>query len=119
VKDICLFFALFQFIRDNFHVIRNHLSTSIYLDHLEGKENLVQYFSYPELQPTNGIDCQVANEDLEAGPYDQMMPDDSVPFCFESFQFFKENLHSTSSVKDGQPVENHAISLEPIENGLQ
>jgi len=54
---------------------------------------------------------------LEAGTYDQMMQDDSVPFCFESFQSLKGNLHSISS--NGQTVENHAISLEPIENGLQ
>ena len=31
----------------------------------------------------------------------------------------KGNLHSISSIKDGKLVEIHAISLEPIENGLQ
>ena len=41
--DSCLF------IRDNFHAIRNQLSTSLDLDHLEGNENLVQDFSYPDL----------------------------------------------------------------------
>ena len=46
-----------------------------------------------------------------------MMQDDSIPFCFESFQFLKENLHSISS--NEQPVESHAISSKPIENGLQ
>lgn len=46
-----------------------------------------------------------------------MIQDDSVPFCFESFQFLKGKLHSIS-LKE-QPVESHAISLEPIENGLQ
>ena len=60
-------FDSFQFIRDNFHAIRNQLSTSLDLDHLEGNENLVQDFSYPDLQPPNAIDCQVADEDLEAG----------------------------------------------------
>ena len=46
-----------------------------------------------------------------------MMQDDSVSFCFESFQFLKGHSHSISS--NEQPIENHAISLEPIENGLQ
>ena len=86
------------------------------MDHLESNENLIQDFSYPKLQPLNPIDCQVADEDLEVGPYRQMMQDDSVPFCFESFQFLKGKLHSISS--NEKPVENHAIPLEPIENGL-
>lgn len=46
-----------------------------------------------------------------------MMQDDLIPFYFESFQFLKGNLYSISS--NGKPVENHAISLEPIENGLK
>jgi len=76
-------FASFQIIRDNFHAIRNQLLTSFYLDHLEGNEILVQEFSYLDLQPLNAIDCQVADEDLEAGTYDQMMQDDSIPLCFK------------------------------------
>jgi len=31
----------------------------------------------------------------------------------------KGNFHSISSIKDEQPIENHAISLEPIDNVLQ
>ena len=110
-------FASFQFIRDNFHAIRNQLSTSFDLDHLEDNEILVQDLSYPDLQPPNAIDCQVLDEDLEAEPYDQMMQDVSVPFYFESFQFLKGNLHSISL--NEQPVGNHVISSELVENGLQ
>jgi len=46
-----------------------------------------------------------------------MTPDDSVPFCFESFQFLKGKLHNISS--NVQHVGNHVISSETIENGLQ
>jgi len=42
-------FTSFQFIRDNFHAIKNQLSTSFDLDHLEGNEILVQDFSYLDL----------------------------------------------------------------------
>jgi len=49
---------------------------------------------------------------LEAGTYDQMIQDDSVPFCFESFQFLKGKLHSKSL--NEQLVENHVISSEKI-----
>ena len=50
-------FSSFQFIRDNFHAIRNQLSTSFDLDHLEGNEILVQDFPYLDMQPRNTIDC--------------------------------------------------------------
>ena len=46
-----------------------------------------------------------------------MMLDDSVRFYFESFQFLKGKLHSISS--NEQPIGNHVISSDPIENGLQ
>ena len=63
-------FTSFQFIRDNFRAIRNQLSISFDLDHLEGNEILIQDFSYRDLQPLNAIDCQVLNENLEAEIYD-------------------------------------------------
>lgn len=88
------FFASFQFIRDNIHAIRNQLSTSLDLDPLEGDENFVPDFSYSALQSWKAIDCQVANEDMETGTCDQMIQDDSIPFCFESFHFLKGKLHS-------------------------
>ena len=40
-----------QFIRDNYHAIRNQMSTSLDLNHLESNENFVQDFSYSDLQP--------------------------------------------------------------------
>ena len=93
-----LCFTSFQFIRDNFHAIINQPSISFDLDHLEGNEILVQDFSYLDLQPLNAIECQVAYEYLEAGTYDQMMEDDSIPLCFESFHFLKGILHSISKI---------------------
>ena len=97
MKDLCLFFYSFQFIRDNFHAIRNQLSTSLDLDHLVGNEKVVQDFPYSNLQSPKAIDCQVAEEDMEASTHDQMLQGDSVPFCFESFQFLKGKLHGKSS----------------------
>ena len=88
-----LCFDSFQFIRDNFHAIRNQTSTSLDLDRLEGNEN----FLYSDLQPPKVIDCQVAAEDLEVGTHDLMIQGDSVPLCFESFQFLREKLHGKSS----------------------
>ena len=89
-------FASFQFIRDNFYAIRNQQSLSFDIDNQEGNEILDQDSSDPDLQPPNAIECQVADEYLEAGTYDQMMQDDSVPLCFESFHFLNGILHSIS-----------------------
>jgi len=41
---------------------------------------------------------------MEPGTCDEMIQDDSIPFCFESFHFFKGKLYSKSS--NEQPVEN-------------
>ena len=45
---------------------------------------------------------------MEAGTYDQMIQDDSIPFYFESFQFLKGKLHSKSL--NEQPI---ASDLQP------
>ena len=97
-------FDSFQFIRDNYHAIRNQMSASLDLNHLESNENFVQDFSYLDLQPPKAIDCQVAAEGLEVDTHDLMIQGDSVPFCSESFQFLNGRLHSKSS--NEQPITN-------------
>ena len=102
-----------QFIRDNYHAIRNQMSTS----HLESNENFVQDFSYSDLQPPKAIDCQVAAEDLEVDTHDLMIQGDSVPFCFESIQFLKGRLHSKSfNVEDET---DNKILEQPVASDLQ
>lgn len=73
------------------------------MNHLENDENFVQDFSYSDLQTLKAIDCQVAAEDLEVHTHDLMIQGDSVPFCFESFQFLKGRLHSKSSNEQSIP----------------
>lgn len=67
------------------------------MDPLEGDENFVLDFLYSEFQPTNAINSKVAHEDIEAGIYDQTIQEDSLPLCFESFQFLRGKLHSKYS----------------------
>ena len=71
--------------------------TNLDLDPLEGDENFVPDFLYSEFQPLNAIISQVAHEDIEAGLYDQTIQEDSLPLCFESFQFLRGKLHSKSA----------------------
>ena len=49
----------------------------------------------PYLQPPNGNEGQIADESMEAKIHDLMMQEDSVPFCFEAFQFIKQNLRKS------------------------
>jgi len=67
-------FASFQFIRDNYHTIRKQISTSLGTNCLEGNQIFAQNLSYLDLQPQSAIECQVPEEDLEAGTYDQINP---------------------------------------------
>ena len=50
----------------------------------------------PDLQPPNTIEGQITDKGLEAETYDRMMQDDSVPLCFEAFQFLNQNFHNIS-----------------------
>ena len=68
-----------------------------------------------DLQPPDSIEFQIANEGLEVETYDQMMQDDFVPLCFESFQFLKNNFHNISKGKDEQSVECHAVLLKSMD----
>jgi len=53
---------------------------------------------------------------MEAGTYDQTVQVDSLPFCFESFQFLKGKLHSKSS--NEQPVGNQqSLSFNVEDDG--
>jgi len=111
-------FSLFQFIRDNYHAIRNQMSTSLDINCLEGNKIFVQDFSYLDLQHQNAIECQVAEEELEAGTYDQMIQDDSLPLCFQSFQFLKEKWYKIFNEKEEELVEIYEVPFEPICNKL-
>ena len=53
----------------------------------------------PDLQPPNTIEDQIIDEGVEAGIHDLMMQEDFVPFCFEEFQFIRQNLRNISKEK--------------------
>ena len=59
------------------------MSKTLDINYLEGNKIFVQDCSYLDLQPQNSIEYQVAEEDLKAGTYDQMIQVDSLPLFFE------------------------------------
>ena len=104
-------FESFQFIRDNYHAIRNQVSTSFVIDHLEDNQIFAQYSSPLVLQPLNATEYQIVDEDLEVATYDQKIQVDSLLLCFESSELFKE--------KEEQHVQICQILSEPMRNKLQ
>jgi len=104
-------FESFQFIRDNYHAIRNQVSTSFDIDHLEDTQIFAQNSSPLDLQPQNAAQYQIAEENLEATTYDQKIQVDSLPLCFESSELFKE--------KEEQHVHIYQVPSKPICNKLQ
>ena len=114
-----LCFASIQFIKDNFRVIGNQQSLSFDVEVETDSEIFEQVANEksspemtgeiisdtkpslaPDLQPPNTIEGEIIDERLEAETYDLMMQEDSVPFCFEAFQFIKQNLRNISKGKD-------------------
>ena len=66
----------------------------------------------PDLQPPNAIEGRITDEGVEAEIHDLMMQEDSVPFCFEAFQFIRQNLRNISQEKDEQPVGCQTVSMD-------
>ena len=56
---------------------------------------------------------------MEPEIHDLMMQEDSVPFCFEAFQFIKQNLRNISKEKDEQSVGCHTISMDTSQQSSQ
>ena len=73
----------------------------------------------PDLQPPNGIEGQIADESVEDEIHDLMMQEDFVPFCFEAFQFIRQNLRNISQEKDEQPVGCHTVSMDTSQQSSQ
>jgi len=104
-------FDSFQVIRNNYHAIRNQMSISFDIDHLEDNQIVAQNSSPLDLQPQNATEHQIAEEDLEVATYDKKIQVDSLPLCFESSELFKE--------KEEQRVQIFQFRSEPICNKLQ
>lgn len=114
--SLAICFVSFQFIKQNFYPIRNYQSLSFDVDNEEQNEILDKDSSDLDFQPPYAIECWVADEDLETQIYDQMMEENSLPLCFETFHLLKRNFHSISAIKNEQLIENYEVSLEPMCN---
>ena len=48
-----------------------------------------------------------------------MIQEDSIPFCFEAFQFIRQNSHKISQEKDEQLEGCHTFSMDTLQQSFQ
>ncbi len=58
----------------------------------------------PDLQPPNTIQGQITDEGEAAEIHYLMMQEDSIPLCYEAFQFIRQNLRNIPKGKDDSSV---------------
>jgi hypothetical protein len=66
----------------------------------------------PELQPFTYFDFQISDERLKPEANSELIQNNSVPLCFNSFQVFEENLEYM--LKD-KYTENQEVAVEPMQ----
>jgi hypothetical protein len=70
----------------------------------------------PELQPFTYFDSQISNESLKPETNYELIQNNSVPLCFNSFQILKETLGQV--LKDNY-TENQEVAVEPMQQSVQ
>jgi hypothetical protein len=70
----------------------------------------------PELQPSTYFDFQLLDESLKPEINYEIIQNNFVPLCFNSFQFLKNNLEYM--LKDKQ-TKNQEVSVEPMQQSFR
>lgn len=56
---------------------------------------------------------------MEDEIHDVMMQEDSIPFCFKTFQFIRQNLHTISQENDEQLEGCHTFLMDTLHQSFQ
>jgi hypothetical protein len=115
-KSLPLCFSSFQFLRGNCKQVVNSREGE-FSDQL-GEDVIVdvEVVLNPELQPFTYFDFQISDERLKPEANYELIHNNSVPLCFNSFQFLKKNLEYM--LKD-KYTENQEVSVEPMQQSVQ
>jgi hypothetical protein len=70
----------------------------------------------PELQHFTYFDFQISDERLKPEANSELIQNNSVPLCFDSFQILKKNLEYM--LKD-KYTENQEVAVEPMQQSVQ
>ena len=109
-NSLPLCFSSFQFMRENYKQADKQVVSSIMgkLSY-ESVEDVIcgmEVVLVLKLQPLSYIDFQTT---------DELMQHNFVPLSFGSFHFLKKNVDNISEAKIDKPIENHVVSLEPLQ----
>jgi hypothetical protein len=115
-KTLPLCFSSFQFLRRNCKQVVNsregECSDQLGEDAIADMEAVLN----PKLQPLTYFDFQIPDESLKPETNYELTQNNSVPLCFNSFQFLKKNLEYM--LKD-KHTENQEVSVEPMQQSFQ
>jgi hypothetical protein len=115
-KSLPLCFSSFQFLRRNCKQVgigkegefSDQLGEDVSVD--------VEVVLNPELQPFTYFDFQIPEERLKPEANSELIQNNSVPLCFNSFQFLKKNFEYM--LKD-KYTENQEVAVEPMQQSVQ
>jgi hypothetical protein len=87
-----LCFSSFQFLKRNSRPVENSEDKNFSDQSVEDAIKDMEVVLNPESQPLTYIDFQIPNESLEPETNYELIQNNSVPLCFNSFQILKETL---------------------------
>jgi hypothetical protein len=115
-KSLPLCFSSFQFLRGNCKQVVNSREGECSDPLGEDASVDVKVVLNPELQPFTYFDFQISDERLKPEANSELIQNNSVPLCFDSFQFLKKNLEYM--LKD-KYTENQEVAVEPMQQSVQ
>jgi hypothetical protein len=111
-----LCFSSFQFLKRNSRPVVNSEDRKFSNQSVEDAIVDMEVVLNPELHPLTYFDFQIPDERLKPETNYELIQNNSVPLCFNSFQFLKKNLEYM--LKD-KHTENQEVSVEPMQQSFQ
>jgi hypothetical protein len=111
-----LCFSSFQFLKRNSRPVVNSEDKNSSDQSVDDAIKDMEVVLNPESQPLTYIDFQILDESLEPETNYELIQNNSVPLCFNSFHFLKKNLEYM--LKD-KYTENQEVSVEPMQQSVQ
>jgi hypothetical protein len=111
-----LCFSSFQFLKRNSRPVVNSEDKKFSDQSVEDTIVDMEVVLNPDLQPLTYFDFQIPDERLKPETNYELDQNNSVPLCFNSFQFLKKNLEYM--LKD-KHTENQEVSVEPMQQSFQ
>jgi hypothetical protein len=115
-KSLPLCFSSFQFLRGNCKQVVNSREGECSDQLGEDASADVEVVLNPELQPFTFSDFQIPDESLKPETNYELIQNNSVPLCFNSFQILKETLEQV--LKD-KYIKSQEISFESMQQSCQ